>query len=325
MDAKMLAGLLERLPEWHLRQRLQRQIKHTVMRLDSRSLRVFDVYWENFDLMPKMLGLLLRLTGQLEAAQRATLAYEVCENEVVITGLPSLFDGYRILHLSDLHIDRLTDGGHSLNALLATLSYDLCVLTGDYRFDTCGPCEETMQGMKYLLQGIHCADGIVGVMGNHDFLEMLPELEALGITMLMNEVTTVKRGQHCLWIAGLDDCHYYEVADIDSVQDSIPQGAPFVLLVHSPEMINQAAAAGASLYLCGHTHGGQVCLPGGTPLIINARCARRFAKGRWQSGPMHGYTSSGIGTSGIPARIHCPPEIAVHILRCSRSQSASHP
>jgi hypothetical protein len=79
MDAKTEAAVLERLPEWHLRQRLQRQIEHTVMRLDASSLRLFDFYWENVDLMPRLLGLLLRLCGQLEAAQDATLNYQVSE------------------------------------------------------------------------------------------------------------------------------------------------------------------------------------------------------------------------------------------------------
>lgn len=316
MDGECLSALRQRLPEWHLKRRLQRQVEHAVMRLDARSFRLFDFYWENIDLMPKVLGILLRLTGTLEGARQATLDYQVHHVDFIIPNLPSRFDGYCILHLSDLHIDQIIDGGQALRSTVSSLNFDLCVLTGDYRFDTYGPYEEALQGMENLMGVLNGADGVIGILGNHDIIEMLPLLERLGITMLMNEATTVKRGDQRLWIAGLDDCHYYQVADLQSARAAIPAEAADILLVHSPELIVEAASACVSLYLCGHTHGGQVCLPGGIPLITNARCARRYVKGTWRAEKMQGYTSSGTGTSGIPVRINCPPDIALHTLRC---------
>jgi predicted MPP superfamily phosphohydrolase len=316
MDAKQLALLRDRFPEWHLRQRLQRQIEHTVMRFETRGVSLFNIYWENVDVMPKLLGLLLRLTRQLHKAQQETLNYQVRLHDLPIVGLPSSFNGYRILHLSDLHIDQIPDGGWALRSLVASMRYDLCVITGDFRFDTCGSCEQTMICMANLMQVIECPDGVIGILGNHDFIEMLPQLEAVGITMLINEVTSITRGRQQLWVAGLDDCHFYDVADLKATQAHIPEGAANVLLVHSPELVEQAAAAGVSLYLCGHTHGGQVCLPGGVPIILNARCPRRFGRGLWRSGNMLGYTSSGAGSSGISVRINCPPEVALHTLHC---------
>ena len=314
--AEYLSVLRQRIPEWHLRRRFQRQIEHAMMRLDTRSFRLFDVYWENVDLLPKLLGVVLRLTGKLEEARQATLDYRIHRAEFVLPGLPVQFDNYRILHLSDLHIDQIVDGGQALFSTISSLDFDLCVLTGDYRFDTYGPYEDTLKGMERLLPVLDCPDGVIGILGNHDIIEMLPYLESLGITMLMNEVTTVQRGDQHLWIAGLDDCHYYQVADLQGARAPIPAGAADVLLVHSPELIAEADSAGVSLYLCGHTHGGQVCLPGGIPLITNARCARRYARGTWRAENMQGYTSSGVGSSGIPVRVNCPPEIALHTLRC---------
>jgi hypothetical protein len=207
------------------------------MRLDTRTHRLFDFYWENIDLMPKLLGILLRLTGKIEEARLATLDYRVPRTEFVIPGLPSRFDGYCILHMSDLHIDEIIDGGRALTSTVSSVEFDLCVLTGDYRFDTYGPYEETLEGMTRLLPFLNCSDGVVGILGNHDMLEMLPYLEALGITMLMNEVTTVRRGDQRLWIAGVDDCHYYQVADLHSARAAIPAGAADIVIFNQTASI----------------------------------------------------------------------------------------
>jgi len=86
------------------------------------------------------------------------------------------------------------------------------------------------------------------------------------------------------------------------------------LLAHSPEVFVEAEKAGFELYFCGHTHGGQVCLPGDFVLINNARSPRKLCKGSWSHGRMSGYTSPGTGCSGLPVRFNCPPTIALHIL-----------
>src|SRR4029079_2861599 len=99
--------------------------------------------------------------------------------------------------------------------------------------------------------------------------------------------------------------------DLDAALSGVPEDACKVLLVHSPEVIARAAERGVDLYLCGHTHGGQVCLPGLGPVVLNANCARRYARGTWRYGSMQGYTSSGLGTSCVPVRFFCPPEVAV--------------
>lgn len=285
------------------------------MRFDVHKIKLFRFYWENFDLMPKALGVLLRLTGQMKRATANGIRYSLREHEFYIKGLHPTFDGYRILHLSDLHIDEIYDGGEHLRNLIAELDYDLCVITGDYRFDTYGMHDETMMRMSKLVDVVDCPDGMVGILGNHDFIEMVPELENLGIRMLLNESLAINRGQQQMWLVGLDDAHYYEVHDLKRATLNIDASQPTVLLVHSPEIIEEAEAYGIDLYLCGHTHGGQVCLPGGLPIIGNARCQRNMLSGRWSHGNMQGYTHRGTGSSGLPVRINCPPEIAIHCLK----------
>lgn len=314
MDASTLNLLRERLSEDHLSKRLIRQTEHITMRFGVREIRVFQFYWENFDLMPKALGVLLRMAGLLEWARKNALGYRVLRHDMPIRRLPEAFEGYRVLHLSDLHIDEIRDGADSLCEMVADLEYDLCVLTGDYRFDTHGVFDETIAGMDRLMGSLNAPDGVIGILGNHDFIEMVPGLETMGIRLLLNEALPIERGADRIWLVGLDDAHYYQVDDLERAAAGIDSADAKILLVHSPEVIEQAEAHGVDLYLCGHTHGGQVCLPGRIPIIGNARCPRKMLSGRWSHGGMQGYTHRGTGASGIPVRINCPPEIVLHRL-----------
>ena len=310
--------LRERLPEAHLGKRLMRQTEHVAMRFDVRTMRLLDFYWENFDFMPKALKVVLKLSGLMKRASSNTLLYRLNEFDIPIQRLPQNFAGYRILHLSDIHIDEILDGGERLRRTVAELEYDLCILTGDFRFDTYGAYDEVMSRMAGLMGVLDCSDGIVGILGNHDFIEMVPGFEAMGIRMLLNESFAIQRGDHQIWVVGLDDVHYYEVDDLALAMESVDSSEPVVLLVHSPEVIEKAAAFGVDLYLCGRTHGGQVCLPGGKPIIGNARCPRNKLSGRWRHDGMQGYTHRGRGASGLPVRINCPPDISIHRLMPSQ-------
>ena len=121
-----------------------------------------------------------------------------------------------------------------------------------------------------------------------------------------------------VWVIGVDDPHYYGCDDLPGALESVPSEAFKILLVHSPEIIEKAEAAGIDLYLCGHTHGGQICLPLLGPLISNSNCARKYTRGQWQYKHLQGYTSPGVGTSGVPVRFFCPPELGLIELCCTR-------
>ena len=183
---------------------------------------------------------------------------------------------------------RLVDGLH----------YDLCVLTGDYRGRTFGPYQPCLRGMLGLLEALR--GEVYGVMGNHDTIRMVPDLERLGVQMLLNEYALIRRGDQQIYLAGIDDAHFYRV---DNIQEAAAEMLPdmfSVLLSHTPETFREAAHAGFDLLLAGHTHGGQICLPGGTPIILQSAMPRSLGRGAWQYRQMAGYTSVGAGSCGVP-------------------------
>jgi len=231
--------------------------------------------------------------------------------------LPLSFDGFRILHLSDIHADALAGLAETICDQVSQLEVDLCVLTGDYRFEVHGPCHNVYYNMEKILQSIRSERGMVGILGNHDFAEEAVALERMGVKMLINHSLELTQGNESLWVVGLDDPHYYGCDDLPGALRGVPDDAFKLLLVHTPEIIKEAAAAGVDLYLCGHTHGGQICLPLIGPLLTNANCARKYTRGAWQFQNVKGYTNVGVGSSGVPVRFHCPPEIAVIELRRS--------
>jgi hypothetical protein len=199
--------------------------------------------------------------------------------------------------------------------LLPGLSYDACVLTGDYRAATAGPFDHALKGLAALCGQIK--GQIYGVLGNHDTIRMVPALEDIGIKMLLNECAVIARGDQRIYLAGIDDAHFFRVDNIEKAASEIPQGGFSILLSHTPEVYRQAAHAGFSLILSGHTHGGQLCLPGQIPITLDSALPRRMGAGAWTYNTMAGYTSVGLGSSIVAARINCLPEITLHYLQCA--------
>ena len=103
--------------------------------------------------------------------------------------------------------------------------------------------------------------------------------------------------------------------DADCDDDGIPDESVSLLLAHSPEIYRHAAYVGFDVMMCGHTHGGQICLPGGIALTFNSSAPRFTGVGAWSYALMQGYTSAGTGSSVVPARFNCPPEVTLHHLR----------
>jgi len=164
---------------------------------------------------------------------------------------------------------------------------------------------------------------IYGVFGNHDSIRMLPRLEAMGVRMLLNEHIEITRGDARLHLVGVDDAHYYRVDNVASAAADVPIEEVSILLSHTPEIYRQAAHAGFDLMLSGHTHGGQICLPGGIPITLDSNCPRYMGAGAWRYRQMQGYTSVGAGTCIVPVRLNCPPEVALHRLRAGEPTGPS--
>jgi predicted MPP superfamily phosphohydrolase len=275
-------------------------------------------HFENLPFTHVLVQTCLKLTGLYKRGCRNAARPILRENYIRSKTLPKAFDGFSILHLSDLHIEMSAAAMSHVRGILPQIDYDICVLTGDYRAQTWGPYHAALAGTAVLCAAIK--KPIFGVLGNHDTIRMLPDLEAMGIRMLMNESTAIERGDYRIQIAGIDDAHFYRADNIEKAASGISPGDFSILLSHTPEIYQQAAHAEFDLLLSGHTHGGQICLPGGTPITLDSVLPRRLGAGAWKYHGLTGYTSVGAGTSIAAVRFNCPPEITVHHLNSSANE-----
>ncbi len=257
----------------------------------------------------------LRSLGLWKRTRREFLDIRVEENIVRLPSLPRAFDGYRLLQIADLHSDIDPELIHRVLDTLPRVAFDRCVLTGDYH-DRVGDAWDGSMNLTLRLAP-HLGPEPLAILGNHDLLACVPHFEAAGVRVLLNESVVLERDAGRLWICGVDDAHSFATHDLRAACAGIPAHECRILLSHSPETWREAAALGYALHLSGHTHGGQLCLPGGTALVCRAPIPRRLIAGAWREGDMLGYTSRGTGGCGVPARWNCPPEITVHTLRCA--------
>ncbi|HRW50417.1 MAG: metallophosphoesterase [Caldilineaceae bacterium] len=307
--ANTYTDLVARVGETHLRQRLTIQVDHagellgrgrTLMHIENAEWLMIFIYYS------------LKVSGLYPWARRNCLDIQCVENDVFLPTLPRAFDGFTLLHLSDLHLDIDPELTGAIVRRLQDVSYDLCVVTGDFRASSSGSYNLALEYAAELVR--HLKPPVYAILGNHDFIEFVPPLEAAGYTFLLNETVVLEREGARLYLSGVDDPHFYETDNLHSTRQAIPAGAPSILLAHSPEIYRHAAASGYDFMLSGHTHAGQICLPGRVHIQGNAKCPRYMIYGPWRHGGMQGYTSAGTGSCGVPARIFCPPEVTLHHL-----------
>lgn len=241
------------------------------------------------------------------------LRFEHTELTLSFADLPAAFDGYRILHLTDLHLDNIDGTAEAIAERIAGMDCDLCVLTGDIRDNIHAPLGPLMARLGTVVDAVRAADGILGVLGNHDSASMVPPMEDLGIHVLLNETVSYGREADNLHVTGVDDVHRFRTEEAHAALEAAPEGF-CIALVHSPE-ITEVAARRHRLYLTGHTHGGQICYPNGRPLASEATRFGDMCSGLWQRGDMIGYTSRGLGACVVPFRSFCPGEVVTVTLR----------
>jgi predicted MPP superfamily phosphohydrolase len=255
---------------------------------------------------------------------------EIAERDVWLSNLPSAFEGYRIVQLSDIHMNEYTEPFFLRHAVeqINRLRPDAVFLTGDY-------ISSGLSSHKYALRaGWRCAEvlkelscrSVYAVLGNHDVAvdgnEVAKALESSGITVLRNSYLPLARGSARLWLAGLDD----PVVGWPSPERAIPQSIrgienePVILLCHAPDyvdtLLRHPVGKTISLVLSGHTHGGQVRIPFVPPVGLPA-LGQKYIQGWFRFGAMQLYVNRGIGTVGVPFRFNCPPEITLLRLRAS--------
>jgi uncharacterized protein len=267
-----------------------------------------------------LLTRIFRLAGLYDNGLQNSLKVQVEEKTFCFPDLPEAFDGFRILLLTDLHLDGVDGLTEKLSEQIGTLQVDLCLIGGDIRMKTYGPVAPCLRHLRSLLSRVRSRHGILGVLGNHDCIEMTPDFEEAGLVMLINDSWEINEDGSRIWVVGVDDPHYYKTHDAQAAYGDVPEGGFCIFLAHSPEAYKQASTFRARLYLCGHTHGGQICLPGRGALFTNSRAPRFTASGSWQYRGMTGYTSRGAGVSGIPLRFNCPGEISLLTLRKGKMQ-----
>jgi hypothetical protein len=244
--------------------------------------------------------------------------------EISVPGLGAAFDGYRIAQLSDLHIGGLGPRRHAERwvARANALDVDLVALTGDYV--TSGTAFH--HDIASALTGLRARDGVVAVMGNHDYFgdgePMMSLLRAGGVTVLCNEQRTISRGDDRLMIVGVDDT-YTRRADITRALAEHEDGLPVVALAHDPQLFRALARRGVALVLSGHTHWGQLALPFAAERVNVSRLSYRYHAGLYTSGASTLYVHPGLGTTGPPVRLGAAPEITVLLLRCAEAASST--
>ncbi len=305
-----LRALERRLGRVYSRQRLGIEREHE-SQLFGYGINFFHP--ENWRTARALIATALKLGGLYRRGQRNARNVRLLDNRIVSAKLPAAFDGYRILHLSDMHADTNEEAMASVARLITPLEYDLCVWTGDYRGGTSGPYDAALKGLALLRE--HLRGDIYAVLGNHDSILMVPGMEALGIRVLLNEAVQLVRDRAHIHLAGVDDAHFFRVDNIEKAANDVPHDEFSILLSHTPEIYRQAAHADFDVILSGHTHGGQICLPGSIPITLDSVLPRHMGSGAWSYGRMQGYTSRGAGTSIVPVRFNCPPEITLHELR----------
>ncbi len=230
--------------------------------------------------------------------------------------LPKNLDGFRLVHLSDIHHSPFTDIEHISHAVEISnqLKPDMFVLTGGFVSHK----TEYIAPVAKVLGKLESEFGSYACLGNHDHwtdAKLVTDLlRGENIKVLNNEGFRFQARNASFWLAGVDD---YMVGQTDlpaALRGSFPDEMK-MLLAHNPKILYRAARAGVDLMLSGHTHGGQVKIRDDEKRILPRR--RKFASGLYRRKETQIYITRGIGTVVLPVRYGCPPEISLIQLQCA--------
>ncbi len=313
--------------------------------------------WSAAAVPAAVLALFSYLTGFLLLAlfHPTARSVQITELNVPIPNLPKEFDGYRILHLSDLHVSVYTPPAQARKRIAHArdLRADLVAFTGDLTDDPklleeaaeilasvarptchserlatpddrreCGGelCEESRPAEPTGgRRPVGAPDGLFAVMGNHDNWQGASEVTATlkkhGLTPLINTHHTIQRANAKLHLAGVDNVAYSDRGNLDAALSGIGEDETVILLSHAPEIILHPASRRAALLLAGHTHGGQIVLPLIGAFYLPSKLGRQYASGLFHFNHTHLYITRGLGEIFPPLRVLCPPEIALITLR----------
>jgi hypothetical protein len=226
-----------------------------------------------------------------------------------------------IVHLSDIHVERITERERDMLIQVNALQPDMILLTGDYINIDYKSDPEAQAATREVLSQLHAPLGVYAVSGSPSVdvpevvEKVLPALD--NITWLEDESVSLEWQGQLVNLIGMSVNHDYDelTEDLQSVVDTASADAYNILLYHepNPEIIEAALQEGIDLFLAGHTHGGQFRFPIiGAPMALHPHYFRENDRGKYQIGPMTLYVSSGIGMEGLYLprfRFNVPPEI----------------
>jgi len=218
--------------------------------------------------------------------------------------LPPAVRGLTILQISDLHSRSSLRSKREVAEMLSGLSADLLVITGDFR-QAGGSADVAIQGASIVVDAVRGRMPVYAVSGNHDLPPTMKQLSQNGIVVLDNTAQSIRPG---VWIAGWNP-YVRGHPSLDAVLGRVPNDSFLILLSHSPDVVLGSASARAGLILCGHTHGGQIRLPGCRPWLTLTRLGTKYFHGLYPWGAGFLYINPGIGTTMIPLRVYATPEI----------------
>jgi uncharacterized protein len=252
--------------------------------------------------------------------------YTIKKIDVTVAGLDPVFEGYKIVQLTDLHARSAFMDRQQLEkvARLANQQQpDLIAMTGDYVTNNADKSEEMLANAFGKLRA---KDGVVAVMGNHDRGDDSTPIERAlqvgKIKLLNNAVHSIDRQGSLLNIAGVDDV-WLKRANLPKTIAQLPNTGANILLAHEPDFGDIAAASYRfELQLSGHSHGGQIVLPFAPR--VTPPWGKKYINGLYRVGTMQLYVSPGVGTTGPPkARFNCRPEISVIVLHHFKNAMAT--
>jgi predicted MPP superfamily phosphohydrolase len=243
-----------------------------------------------------------------DESQQLTVEYVT----IPVSGLPSAFDGFRMVQMSDFHLYPLTKPELVQRAVKISneLEPDLVVLTGDYVWHEV----EAIHDLLPILADLRAPFGVYSIMGNHELWtdpnEVKTAFEEQDMPLLINQGVTLRRGDEHIFLVGLDD-GWSGHPDLEAALVNAESGETVILLYHEPDLADQIAQDGrVAVQLSGHSHGGQVQFPNSGPLLT-PYLSWKYPQGLYRVDDLWLYTNRGIGVTNIPWRYNCPPEITL--------------
>jgi uncharacterized protein len=242
------------------------------------------------------------------------LAVAVRRYRVPVVGLPPSFEGFTILHLSDLHEKQFGTGAQELVKLIRHENFDIVAITGDLvvgNHPILTPALDLITAIRSFAER-----PFYSVSGNHDWRlergnELNQRLADAGVNVICNRSMAIEKGGERISILGVDD----PVTRRDRLPlalQGVEAQSPRILLSHSPHPYPQAMRNGIDLMLAGHTHGGQIRLPLlGAPFVPAMGFFPRYDYGLYRNGKSTLIVSGGLGESGLPVRFNIQPELAL--------------